>query len=166
MKRAQGLYRKLSSGNTWTLGNLRRRRESGRESIWRNSQWTYPKSEERNKYINSKNLKVAQWYRISLPMQQTLAWSLGQEDHLKEEMATHSIILAWKIHGQRSLVAVVHGVTQGSDTTENTHTHRPPTMLHLKRPILTCYNRAVKNHRQRENLKSRRRKARFTQGLG
>ena len=24
-------------------------------------------------------------------------WSLGQEDTLKKEMATHSIILAWKI---------------------------------------------------------------------
>ena len=33
----------------------------------------------------------------------------GQEDPLEEEMATHSRILAWKIHGQRSL-ATVHGV--------------------------------------------------------
>ena len=30
--------------------------------------------------------------------------SLGREDPLEEEMATHSNILAWKIHGQRSLV--------------------------------------------------------------
>ena len=29
--------------------------------------------------------------------------SLGQEYSLEEEMATHSSILAWKIHGQRSL---------------------------------------------------------------
>ena len=29
--------------------------------------------------------------------------SLGQEDPLEEEMATHSSILAWEIHGQRSL---------------------------------------------------------------
>ena len=28
---------------------------------------------------------------------------LGQEDPLEKEMASHSSILAWKIHGQRSL---------------------------------------------------------------
>ena len=35
--------------------------------------------------------------------QETRIQSLGQEDPLEEEMATHSSILAWKIHGQRSL---------------------------------------------------------------
>ena len=30
-------------------------------------------------------------------MQETQIWSLGQEDPLEEEMATHSGILAWKI---------------------------------------------------------------------
>ena len=30
---------------------------------------------------------------------------MGQEDPLKKEMATHSSILAWRIHGQRSLAA-------------------------------------------------------------
>ena len=29
---------------------------------------------------------------------------------LEKEMATHSSILAWKIHGQRSLMGIVHGV--------------------------------------------------------
>jgi len=29
---------------------------------------------------------------------------LGQEDPLEEEMATHSSIITWEIHGQRSLV--------------------------------------------------------------
>ena len=29
--------------------------------------------------------------------------SLGQDDPLEEEIATHSSILAWKSHGQRSL---------------------------------------------------------------
>ena len=28
---------------------------------------------------------------------------LGQEDPMEEEMATHSSILAWESHGQRSL---------------------------------------------------------------
>ena len=30
-------------------------------------------------------------------MQETLVHSLGQEDPLEEEMATHSSIIAWKI---------------------------------------------------------------------
>ena len=36
-------------------------------------------------------------------MQETWVRSLGQEDPLKEEMANHSTILAWKAYGQRSL---------------------------------------------------------------
>jgi len=31
--------------------------------------------------------------------------SLGQEDPLKEEMATHSSILTWNSNGERSLAA-------------------------------------------------------------
>ena len=30
--------------------------------------------------------------------------SLGQEDPLENELATRSSVLAWEIHGQRSLV--------------------------------------------------------------
>ena len=30
-------------------------------------------------------------------MQETRVWSLGQEDPLEKEMATHSSILAWKV---------------------------------------------------------------------
>jgi len=37
-------------------------------------------------------------------MQETQVQFLGREDPLEKEMATHSIILAWRIHGQRSLV--------------------------------------------------------------
>ena len=43
---------------------------------------------------------MAQWYRICLSMQETQetqVWSLGWEDLLKEEIATHSSILAWGI---------------------------------------------------------------------
>ena len=44
--------------------------------------------------------QVAQWVKNPLAVQETQAtwvWSLGQEDHLEEEMATHSCVLAWKI---------------------------------------------------------------------
>ena len=37
-------------------------------------------------------------------MQETRVLSLSREDPLKEKMATHSSILAWRSHGQRSLV--------------------------------------------------------------
>ena len=41
---------------------------------------------------------VAQWYRIHLPMQETMRIrSLGQEDPLEEEMVTYSSILAWEV---------------------------------------------------------------------
>ena len=35
-------------------------------------------------------------------MQETQVKSLGWEDPLEKKMATHSTILAWEIHGQRS----------------------------------------------------------------
>ena len=39
-----------------------------------------------------------------LAIQETCVQSLGWEDPLEKEMATHCSILAWKSHGQRSLV--------------------------------------------------------------
>ena len=45
-------------------------------------------------------------------MQQTWVSSLGQEDLLKEEMATHSSILVWEILKDRGAwQAIVHGVS-------------------------------------------------------
>ena len=67
-------------------------------------------------------------------MQDTQVRSLGWEDPLEKEMATHSSILAWEIpwHGQRSLEGYSPWGRQESDMTEqlsrhthtNTHTHR------------------------------------------
>ena len=51
--------------------------------------------------------------KIHLPMQEmqeTWVQTLGQEDPLEEETATHSSILARESHEQRSLA--VHGVTK------------------------------------------------------
>ena len=47
---------------------------------------------------------VAQTVKNLPVMQETQVQSLDQEDPLEEEMATHSSVLAWRIHGQRSLV--------------------------------------------------------------
>ena len=40
---------------------------------------------------------VAQMVKNPPAMQETWVWSLGQEDVLEKEMATHSRILAWEI---------------------------------------------------------------------
>ena len=47
---------------------------------------------------------------------------LGWEDPLEKEMETHSSILAWKIHGQRSLVGYSPWSRKESDLAEATHT--------------------------------------------
>ena len=49
------------------------------------------------------------------------AQSLGQEDHVGEEMATHSSILVWKI-SRTDEPGGLHGVAE-SDTTEHASTH-------------------------------------------
>ena len=48
--------------------------------------------------------QVVQWLRICLPMQEKKEMqvrSLGQEDSLEEEMATHSNFLTWTIPGTK-----------------------------------------------------------------
>ena len=51
-------------------------------------------------------------------VQETWARSLGREDPLEKEMATHSSIFAWRIPKNRGTwQATVHNVTE-SDTTE------------------------------------------------
>ena len=51
-------------------------------------------------------------------MQETQLQSLGQEDPLEKEMATHSNILAGESHGQRSLVGYSLWGQEESDMTE------------------------------------------------
>ena len=46
--------------------------------------------------------------------------SLGREDPLEEGMETHSSILAWRIHGQRSVVGYSPQDHKESDMTEAT----------------------------------------------
>ena len=53
-----------------------------------------------------------------LAKQEMWVRSLGREDPQKKEMATHSSILAWDSHGQRSLVGCSPWGRKESDTTE------------------------------------------------
>ena len=58
---------------------------------------------------------MAQCLRIRLAMQETWVLSLGQEDPLEKEMATHSSILAWEIPGGLQSIGVVKSQTRVSD---------------------------------------------------
>ena len=68
--------------------------------------------------------------------------SLGWEDPLEKEMATHSSILAWEIHGRRRLAGYSPWGRQESDMTEHAHvtwtqSHAPssgPPFMHF--PLL------------------------------
>ena len=61
---------------------------------------------------------VAQWESICLPMWETWVQSLGWEDPLEKEMATHSSILAWEILLiEGAWWAIVHGVPKVLDAT-------------------------------------------------
>ena len=74
---------------------------------------------------------LPQWLsgKESPAMQETLetwVWSLGQEDPLEKEMATHYRILAWKIRWTRSLAGYSSYSCKESNTTkatEHSHTH-------------------------------------------
>ena len=50
--------------------------------------------------------------------QETVVQSLGREDHLEEGMVSHSNILAWKSHGQRSLAGKSARGRKEMDTVE------------------------------------------------
>jgi len=55
---------------------------------------------------------VAQAVKRLPIMQETRVQSLGREDPLEKEMATHSSILAWKIPWTEEPGRLVHGVTK------------------------------------------------------
>ena len=56
---------------------------------------------------------MAQMVKDPPSMQETSVWSLGWEDPLEEDMATHSSILAWKVPiDGGAWQATVHGVTE------------------------------------------------------
>ena len=56
-------------------------------------------------------------------MQETRVQSLGQEDLLEKEMATHSSTLAWKIPWTEEPGRLQSMGSQKSDTTEQLHFH-------------------------------------------
>ena len=67
---------------------------------------------------------VAQMVKCLPTMQETQVQSLGQEDLLEKEMATHSsTLLPGKFHGRRSLAGCNPWGCEELDTTEQLHFH-------------------------------------------
>ena len=76
---------------------------------------------------------VAQMVKNLPAVWETWVQSLGWEDPLEDDMATHSSILAWRIPmDRRGWWATVHGVTE-SDMTEQLSTAQPILGLFTKR---------------------------------
>ena len=73
------------------------------------------KTSQRGPLIASFQSLVGQLVKNPSAMRKTWVRFLGGEDPLERGMATHSSILAWRIPGQRSRRATVHGVAE-SDT--------------------------------------------------
>ena len=75
---------------------------------------------------------VAQTVKNPPAMLETWVRSLGWEDSLEEEMATHSRILAWKSPGQRRLVGYSPWGCKESDMTEQLTLHTLHSMIRGK----------------------------------
>ena len=65
---------------------------------------------------------MAQQVKNPPAMQETQIQSLGCEDPLEEELATHSSILAWEIPWRGAWQDTVHGLAE-SDMTEQQSRH-------------------------------------------
>ena len=62
---------------------------------------------------------VAQRVKRLPAMWETQVRSLGREDPLEKEIATHSSILAWRIPETKEPAGLVHGVAKESDLTDS-----------------------------------------------
>ena len=67
---------------------------------------------------------MAQTVKCLPAMWETWVQSLGGEDPLEKDMATHSSTLAWKIHGRRRMAGYSPWGRKESDVTERLHFHR------------------------------------------
>ena len=68
---------------------------------------------------------MAETVECQSTMQATWVQSLGWEDPLEKEMATHSIFLPGKSHGQKNLAGYSPWVRKESYMTQHEDTHIP-----------------------------------------
>ena len=71
-------------------------------------------------------------------MQETWVWSLGWEDLLEEEMATHSSCLEYPMD-RGAWCATVHGVAKESDTTDWLNNNKSE-VIHLDKIFLSKHS--------------------------
>ena len=69
--------------------------------------------------------------------QETWVWSLGREDALEEEMATHYSVLSWRIPWTEETGGCNHGIAE-LDTTDWAHTHTEVMLLLLLLSHFSC----------------------------
>ena len=74
---------------------------------------------------------------------ETRVRSLGQEDPLEEEMATHSSILAWRIPWTEEFGGLQSTGRKESDTTEQLHLHF--TTIYGNIPLISLMAQMVKH---------------------
>ena len=97
-------------------------------------------------YAQTQASQVVQRLKHLPSMQESWVRSLGWEDPLEKEIATHSSILAWKPHGQRSLVGYTPRGSKESDTTErlhflaHTHVHWVGAAIQPSHPLSTPFS--------------------------
>ena len=79
-------------------------------------------------------LNVGSWSKepAMQQAQEQRVQSLSQDDPLEKGMATHSINLAWRIHGLRSLVGCSLKESDMTEATEQASTHTPCFWLEAK----------------------------------
>ena len=91
---------------------------------------SFPKKQHLSKYGA---VFLLRYSRTHLLMQETWVPSQDQEDPLEKEIATCSSILAWRTHGQRSLVGYSPWSHKESDMTE--HAHNATTHISKRRQL-------------------------------
>ena len=101
--------------SNWLSGKRVYRMKDLQSSPWKSGCIPFKNSE------SHKASCVAQTVKTLPAMQKTWVQSLRQKDPLEKEMATHSSTLAWKFHGQRSLVGYSPWGRKELDTTERLH---------------------------------------------
>ena len=86
-------------------------------------------------------------------MRETWVRSLGREDLLEKEMATHSSILAWRIPWMEELGGLQSTGRKESDTTERLHFVRYMAMI-LEAYFLTHLKSLLRNLLENNSLES------------
>ena len=87
-----------------------------------------------NHLLELRTSMVAQMVKHLLTMWETRVQSLGQEDPLEKEMATHSSTLAWKIPWMEEpgRLHTVHGITKSQTRLSNQNIRASQVVLMVK----------------------------------